>query len=332
MAVFTPKNTRRTQETAGAWSAVLLLLTKGPSTMKQTAISLLSIPAFLFPSMDGHAQTTTKDGTSLVWDHELAVVKDSLSANGTKYPAHTITVFEADANAALELLKLDYTPIATSIGGKPMKVSGARLTQISEAPVTVLIEANTQKKADLTRLTVAFMSNDSTPLADNGEQESLLQGLAVRLNKAVVQGQIDRYQKELDKTTEKLGSAQDDVAKAQKNLSKSNANLESAKSKRAKLERESANLQGDISGLERKFALSNDPKDLQKLTKAREKLARTERSQAKLMQQEAKAQGSINKQQDAADKYDSKAGERSESKEELQRVIAELKRKQDSIR
>lgn len=300
--------------------------------MKQTILSLLAIPTFLFASGSCFAQGTTKDGISLVWDRELVVVNDSMSIGGRYVPAHTITVFETDASTAMDLLKVDYTPISTSIGGKPMKVSGARLSQISESPVDVLVVGNTQKKANLARLTLAFMTNDSTVLADNGAQEELLLGLAVRLNKAVVQGQIDQYQQVLDKTSDKLGGTQEDVAKAEKKLSKSNASLEKAKSKRAKLERDAAGLQGDINGLERKFALSNDPKDLQRLTKARQKLARTQNAQAKLMQQEAKAQGNINKYKDSADKYGSKVDQQAHSKEDTQRIIAELKRKQDSIR
>jgi hypothetical protein len=301
-------------------------------SMKQTILSFIALPAFLLTSAQSFAQVTTKDGISLVWDRELAVVDDSMSIGGRYVPAHTITVFETDASTAMELLKVDYTPISTSIGGKPMKVSGARLTQVSESPVDVMVVGNTQKKAGLARLTLAIMANDSTVLPDNGAQEELLRGLAVRLNKAVVGSQIDRYQQELDKTAEKLGSTQEDVAKAEKNLTKHNASLEKAKSKRAKLERNGAQLQGEISGLERKFALSNDPKDLQRLTKARQKLAKTESAQAKLMQQEAKAQGNINKYQDSAEKHGSRVDEHAESKEDLQRIIAELKRKQDSIR
>lgn len=299
--------------------------------MKQTTISLLAVPAFLFAS-GALAQEKTKDGTALTWNHELTVVKGTISVNKVEYPAHTITVFETDASTALELLKTDYTPIAASIGGKPMKVRGARLTQISEEAVNMLVEASTEKKANLARLTLAFMANDSTSLEDNGEQEELMHGLAVRLNKAVVQAQMDRYQKDLDKTAEKLGNTKEDLAKAEKNLTKHNASLEKAKSKRAKLERDAAQLHGQISGLERKFALSSDPKDLQRLTKARQKLAKTESAQAKLMQQEAKAQGNINKHQGSAEKHGSRVDEHAESKEDLQRIITELKRKQDSIR
>lgn len=300
--------------------------------MKQTTISLLTVPAFLFASGVCMAQASTKDGTALAWNQDLAVVQGTISVNKVDFPAHTITVFETDASTALELLKTDYTPIAASIGGKPMKVSGARLTQISEEPVSVFVEATTEKKANLARLTLAFMASDTESLKDNGEQEKLMHGLAVRLNKAVVQTQIDRYQKDLDKASDKLGGTEGDVAKAQKNLTKASGDLQKTKAKRGKIEADNAKVHGNISGLERKFALSNDPKDLQKLTKTRQKLAKNETSQAKLMQQEAKTQATINKHQGTLDSSSKQAEGQAESKEDLLRIIAELKRKQDNIR
>lgn len=300
--------------------------------MKQRTLPLLTTISLLSCSMMVNAQSSTKDGTSLEWRHELKVVQGTITVNKVEYPAHTITLFEADANKALELWKADHTPISASIGSRPLKASGARIPQLAEDPIVVLAEASTEKKAGLAKLTLAFLRNDSTSLEDNGEQEKLMHALAVRLNKAVVQGQIDRYQRDLDKTSDKLGSTEDDVAKARKNLTKANSDLEKVKAKRGKIEADNAKVHGNISGLERKFALSNDPKDLQKLTKARQKLAKNEGTQAKLMQQEAKVQGNINKHQGTLDAHSKKAAGQAESKEDLQRIIAELKRKQDSIR
>lgn len=298
--------------------------------MKQFLSPLLMAHALL-GSIGLHAQTT-KDGTALAWNHELVVVPGTITVNEVAHPAHTISVFETDEKTLLDLWKTDYTPIAAAVTSRPWKATDVRLPQLAEAPLLVYAETSTDKKAKLVKLTLAFMQNDSTPLADNGEQEKVMRDLAVRLNKAVVQSQIDRYQADLDKVADKLGDSQSDVAKAQKNAGKAGDDLEKAKAKRAKLERESARLQGDIAGLEKRFGMSNDPKDLKKLTKAREQLARNEREQAKLMKQESKAQGAINKHQGSLEKHDERASEHAESKEDLQRIIAELKRKLDSIR
>ncbi len=300
--------------------------------MKNRSIALFSFIALLSASTAVQAQDLTKDGKALSWNHELTVVPGTIKTKTTEFPAHTITVFETDAKTALELFKTEYAPISASIGGKPMKVTGAKLPSISAEPVDVLVSATTDKKAKLTRLSLTFMSNDTTSLPDNGDQERTVRELAVRLNKAVVQRQIDGYQKDMEKVGKKLGDSQKDMAKSKKKLSKANSGLQKAMSKRSKTERQSATLHGNISGLERTFALSNDPKDLKKLTKARTKLAKSEKAQAKLMEQEAKYQSSINKSQDSLDSYTKKADDRTEGKSDLQRIVIELKRKQDNIR
>lgn len=287
--------------------------------------------AALLMHLTGQAQTT-KDGTQLQWKHQLQVVPGTITVSKASYPAQTISVFETDERGLLELWRAEYAPISAGISGKPLKATAVQIPQLAEAPLTVYADASTDKKAKLTKLTLAFMLNDTTVLEDNGEQATLMRELAVRLNRSVVQGQIDRYQKELDKVGDKLGSAQSDVAKSQGKLTKSNSELEKLKGRRAKLERDNARVHGDVAGLEKKFALSNDPKDLQRLTKARQKLAKNESDMAKLMQQEAKVQGNINKQQSTLESQTKKAGTQAESKEDLQRIVAELKRKLDNIR
>lgn len=300
--------------------------------MKNRSIALFAFIALLSGSTLVQAQDLTKDGIALSWNRELMVVPGTIKTKVTEFPAHVITVFETDAKTALDLLKIEYAPISTNITGNPLKVTGAKLPAVSEAPVDLLVTATTDKKAKLARLSVTFMSNDSTILPDNGEQARIMRELAVRLNRAVVQRQIDGYQKDLEKEGKKLGDTQKDVAKSKKKLSKANSDLQKTMSKRSKTERQSATLHGTISGLERTFALSNDPKDLKKLTSARTKLAKSEKAQAKLMQQEAKYQSSINKYQDSVDSYSKKADDRTEGKGDLLRIVTELKRKQDNIR
>ncbi len=301
------------------------------TSMKTTHISLPLLASLMVPFTSLTAQTT-KDGTRLEWRNDLTVIPNTISVNKVEYPAHTISIFEAEAGTAIDLWKADYTPISTGFTGKPLRATNVRLPQLSEQPIVVIAEASTEKKAGLSKLTLAFMANDSTPLADNGQQTGVVRDLAVKLNKAVVQAQIDRYQKDLDKVSEKHGSSQADVTKAQSKVTKTNSDLEKVKSKRSRIEQNNAKLHGEIAGLEKKFALSNDPKDLKKLTKARGNLAKNESDQAKLMTQEAKLQGTANKHQSTVESHTAKAGDHAESKEDLMKIVSELKRKQDQIR
>jgi peptidoglycan hydrolase CwlO-like protein len=291
-----------------------------------TAASMLF--AFQADAQKGHS---TQEGYALSWDKTIAVVPDSLQNGAFRLSAWTIALHEADASDVMGWWLADMQAVSTAVTkGKPAKAQGLRIPQLPEAQLAVAATAQ-EKKANLVKLTVAFAMNDSTPTRSSDGQEAYMRALAVKYNRAVVQAQIAVYEKQLAKAGDKLDDTKGDVAKSQSRITKSNSQLEKLKAKRAKIERDNAHLTGDIAGREKKFALSNDPKDLQKLTKAREKLAKGESSLAKLMQQEAKVQGDIAKEQGRLESTAGKAEDRGATKEEVQRVVDALKRKHDSI-
>lgn len=137
------------------------------------------------------------------------------------------------------------------------------LSDMSDGPLNLLVSTTAAKKADMMRMTVAFILTDSTSAPADPRQEAYVRSLGVKYNTAVVQTQIDTYQKMLDKAGNKLTSAQGDQAKTQHNLTKANSNIENLKTKRARVMAANAEVSGKITGLEKKFALTNDPKDLQ---------------------------------------------------------------------
>ena len=290
-----------------------------------TAALLAAMPFML------HGQEKTKDGIALSWTQPIKVEKDSVM-NGTHFlPAHTITVFESDGSWVMDQWKNEMKAVSEgTTGSRPVKVTGARIPTISDAPLLLLANSTTDKKTKSGRLTVAFATNDSTPA--QGDAQRVMHDLAVKLNKQVVQQQIDEQQKKLDKALDKHGSAQSSTDKATTNIDKASGDLQKSKNKLAKLQGDKAKLQGDVHGLEKKFAVTNDPKDLQRLTKARGRLAKNESAIAKEMQRESKIQNTLNKHQQSQAKASGTLEEHTGSKEEIQRIISELKRKQDAIR
>ncbi|MCB9183460.1 MAG: hypothetical protein H6591_06035 [Flavobacteriales bacterium] len=274
---------------------------------------------------------TTKEGYALQWDKTITVLPDSISNGHYKLPAWTFAVHEADASDVMGWWLADMQAVSTSVAkAKPAKALGTRIAAVPDAAIAVAA-ATSDKKAKLAKLTIAFALNDSVTTPGNAGQEDYVRALAVKYNRAVVDQQIATYEKMLDKAGDKLAGAKDDVAKNQANLTKSNSKLEKIKAKRGKIQAENAHVAGTIAGLEKKFALSNDPKDLQKLTKARQKLAKGETSLAKLMQQEADVQGDIAKEQGRLEDNTGEQEERGATKEEVQRVTDALKRKHDAI-
>lgn len=274
---------------------------------------------------------TTKDGYTLQWDKTITVLPDSLTNGAHRMPAWTVAIHEADASDVMGWWLTDMQAVSTAVTKtKPPKAMGTRISAVPEAAMC-MASAVADKKAKLTRLTIAFALNDSVPTTGTDGQEGYVRGLAVKYGRAAVDQQIAVYEKALGKASDKLAGAKDDVAKNQANLTKANSKLEKIKAKRGKIQADNAHVAGNIAGLEKKFALSNNPKDLQKLTKARQKLAKGETSLAKLMQQEADVQGDIAKEQGRLESNAGEQEERGETKEELQRVLDALRRKHDAI-
>lgn len=290
------------------------------------------LPVALFGSLCCIGQTT-KEGYALSWAHTLTVVPDTL-VNGTfKLPAHTITIFESDASTALDLWKADFKTMSTEVSGsKPMKAIGAVQPTIAEGPIMVLAQSTTDKKAGSARLTLAFAKNDSVAVDQQQAASNMAQQLAVKYNKAVVQAQLATKEKSLEKATDKLSDAQGDASKLEKKSGKINSDLKKTKSKQSKIQANNAKLSGEIAGLEKKFQMTNNAKDLEKLSKLRSKLVKGEADLAKQMRTETKAQDNLNKVE--GDKPDAvmEQQEKAQTKEQVQQEIEALKRKLDNIR
>jgi hypothetical protein len=281
----------------------------------------------------GSSAQTTKEGYALTWDKTITVVPDSMSNDRFRLPAFTITVYECNGDDAMSLWKTDMKTKSQEVSGsKPVKAVGAMFLAASAEPMLVLAESRTEKKAGAAKLTIAFAQNDSTPAANQQAAEQVAREMAVMLNKTVVQKQIDTYTKSLDKTSEKLTDAKEDAEKNRANISKANADLAKQKSKVSKVQADNAKMHGEVTGLEKKFAITNDPKDLQKLTKAREKLSKGEAELAKMMKAEAKAQEKVNDHQSDSPDHAKTQEQHTMSKADTEKTINELKRKLDNIR
>lgn len=279
-----------------------------------------------------HAQTT-KEGIALLWSNTITVVPDTLVNGKHKLPAHTITLFESDGSAALDMWRAEYKAISQGItGSKPAIASGVTQPAVAATPLTVLANAITDKKAGIGRLMVAFGVNDSTPIAEQMAAATLMRDLAVKWNKAVVQAQITAKEKSLDKATGKQESAQADAAKLDKKSVKANNDLKKIKAKQGKIQAGNAKLGGEIAGLEKKFQLTNDPKDLAKLAKLRSKLTSGEADLAKLMSSEAKLQGNLNKIEGNKPDAAKEEALRTQTREAVEKEVEQLKRKLNDIR
>lgn len=278
------------------------------------------------------AQEATEEGYLLNWDKTITVVPEQMSNGKYKLPAWTVSIYEADASDVLHWWEDDMKAVSVKVsGGRPVKAIGARLG-FPEAAVTTTAMTAADKRAKLVRLTIGFGLNDSTALPTNVGQEDYVRGLAIKYNKAVVQRQIEEKEKDLAKVNGELADAKAAETRSKEKGDEARADLAKIKAKKGEIQADNASIQGDITGLEKRYAVSNEPKDLERLTKARKKLTDREADLAGLAADEAKAQA-------AANKYDAQLPPNAElqqqlatTKEQLEAEIASLRRKQDNIR
>ncbi len=178
----------------------------------------LLLSSALLLSITSVAQNT-KEGYALLWSNTITVVADTLLNGKHELPAYSITVFESDGNAALDLWRAEYKPMSQEItGSKPAKATGVTQPTVAPSPLMVLASHTTDKKGGFGRLTLAFAKNDSTPIDDQQAAERAMRDMAVKYNKAVVQAQITAKEKSLDKATGKQENAQADAAKLDKKI------------------------------------------------------------------------------------------------------------------
>jgi hypothetical protein len=293
--------------------------------------TLLTGPLALVLFTAAQAQTTLKDGTSLTWDKEITVATDSLRNDSVMVPALKVPIYESTASQVSGMLKTVLPGAGFKKQGDVLKAPNAPLAGIS-TPMDILAAVNQDKKQGYSTLSLAFLQPGTSTPVENPLLEQAVRNVGVQLNKAVVQQQLDTWKKKLGKADSRTQSATKDQAKAQGKLDKAQAQLQKYTKEKSKLQNEHALLVKEVDLLNQKWTLSQDPKDLKKLTKARAKITKNEASMAKAMDGEAGAQKDITKYSSAVPDAQQAKDQQAAAQAEVQRTVDALQRKLDSIR
>ena len=275
------------------------------------------------------AQDRSASGHLLNWTNTIAVEQDTVVNKTHKLPAHAFMVHEAEPGAALNALKAAHAGQNAKFSGSDPVSGLVTVTGLGEAPIFLIASAAKDKKAGGARRRVAYATNDSTAL-EGGRDAA--HALAVQLNRAIVQQQIDAQQKIVDKAGSKLESAQSDQAKAQKKASSAASDLEKAKKEKSKLADKQAQLQKEQQRAQERYNTSQAPKDLEKLTKVQAQLVKVHQDLAKQLKKEADAQKTANKRQDEIPDAQKAQQGHQVTKEQAVSELEALKRKLEAIR
>lgn len=293
-------------------------------------LSALSLA--LVVGTSAQAQNTLKDGTSLQWDRQITVGQVPLKTDSAEYPALAVQVYEVDGSQVWSLLKKELPGAEFKKSGKLMKAPGVSIGTGMATPVDLLASVTENKKERVSTLVLAPLVAGTTNPATDAALEPAVRELAVKLNKAVVQQQLDQWTKQLGKADNKAEGAAADKDKAQERVNKAQAELEKVTKEKSKLQNQHAVLQKEIDLHNQKWTLSQDPKDLKKLTKARSKITKNESQMAKVMAKEAKIQTELTKSSSNLPDAQKKQEEKAASQADVQRTVDALKRKLESIR
>ena len=296
----------------------------------QRTITLLCATVALSAAL--HAQDKLKDGTSLTWDRSITVGQDSMMNDMVMVPARTVPVYEADDSQVAKLLEKAIPGASFKKQGQLMSATEVVVPSVSASPVQILANIERRKKENLSMVKLAFLQS-GVPIKDNDAQlNEAVRDLGVKLNKAVVQDQLDGWKKQLGKAGNKAESASKASDKTQGKLNKSQAKVAKASKEKGQLQGEHAVLQREIDLQNEKWTLSQSPKDLKKLTKARGKITKNESKMASIMKDEASAQKDLSKYTEALPDAQKTEQAKAATQTEVQRTVDALQRKLENIR
>lgn len=280
------------------------------------------------------AQDRTESGYTLNWTGVLHLEPGTINNGKWQLAGHSIPVYEADAKDAVDLWKKEYKAFGADFSGsKPTKALHVLVPALSTAPILVLAHATDGAKHGPAKLTLAFCANDSTLLEIAGKNvEQVMHDLAVRLNRAVIQPQVDEQQKLMDKYADKLEGAQKDQAQAEKKAANANEDLEDAKRDKSRVGDKQAEQQQEVVKLQKRYNKSGDADDLRRLTKAQAELADLQERMSRELKDEQRAQKDANKRQDDVPDAEKDQIEYQKAKEKATSELEALKRKLEAVR
>ncbi len=287
--------------------------------MRIPSILTLTIATLLL-SASTNAQRTTP---ALEWNNELAVVESTVNYGDSVLPAYTFTVFEGNRGDVLDLWRKDLTAGGAVIGkGEPFAANDVRIAELSTRPVRVITASKEDKKVGNTTVSLAFRSTDTIPAE---KAKAYVRDLAVKYNRAMVEQQIAEEEKALEKAKASLGKSASKENKLKADLQKTKNELVKLEADRTKQQKKNADILGQIAGAEQKYAITNDVKDLKKLTKYRSKLADGESKVARIMEKEAKLNATANK-------YSGALPDSADAKEEKEKGVASHEQRIEALR
>ena len=292
------------------------------------------LPALLLAAL--HQPATAQRGTFTAhetWTGTIAVQQDEMRTRQGEFPAWSFTVHESTARNALDLWRSEARGRASRVGGsRPLVARNANLPGPLSMPLDVWVMADDDRATGDATLTFALFANDEALPHGREGVEGSLRELAVLLNRAVVQQQIDELRARKKATRGKIESAASDEGKLGRQIAKADRRMEKIKRDQSRVQRHSADLKRRLARQEARLGRNPRRGDLRRVSSTRRDLARTERRLARLKRDEARTLADINKLRSTVPEKQQEQQQQRDVLSDKARLLEALQRKMADIR
>ena len=299
-----------------------------------------AIPAIVFLILTGikPAAFSQDIQPSPSWNHDLGVSTADQIMDGQTYPCYYVSIYETTEKEANNLLEDELKKYARKVSGKDFYTATEAKASVFGNDVLELRSKILKAAPDNVFNVYVAVSHNGMAISYDGDKEAdgkarvLVQQMAVDMNKAVVQEQIDAQKKKVKDAEKELKSAQKDEEKLEKDKSGTEKDIDKTMSKSKDLNSQVEDQQKAISNFQNKIAKDRTADNLSKLEDMRKKLADLQKQQSKLTNDEIDSRKSVSdtesKMPDAKKVVDSKK----EALKKEQKLLNQLQDKLAAIK
>ncbi len=279
------------------------------------------------------AQEETRSGYAMDWNKTLQERADPLVVNRRSLNGWSFVVYECGTSQAMSHWKAYMETLGgVAKSSRPVRVSGATIPGLVEAIPIVFADAHKDHEAGGVRVHLAFARNDTTSAPEDPGLVNAVHEMAVKVNRAVVTGQVAEQEKRLKKIGDELEEARKEETKASDRTASAGKDLEKVNVRQAKLARKLADIQKETNKLRERYAKEADPKTLEKIARKQQEEADVKKDIAKQQEAESKAQEHKNEHEQEIPEAKEHQRKHEGEKELAIRELEALKRKLEAIR
>jgi hypothetical protein len=275
------------------------------------------------------AQGTTADTS---WTHAIIVGSERSMMDTLEVDMANVPVYDARARQLPDLLQQAWPEAQFKRSGNGYKATAVVVPAFTMEPVDVHLQGRDQPESGTLMVTVGFMRAGVPLDAGSTEVKTFVQELGVRLNKAVVQQQIESWRNQLGDADRKLESTSKVEHRTQQQLSDVSERVERNRVQLTEANKAVAEARSEVQRFEQRWSAKSDAADLKGLSKANARLAREQERLADLLDEQADLVERKLARSEQLPQDTQKASEVADHRATIMQIVTGLEHKRDRIK